>query len=102
MESIIKWIENWFASQCDGNWEYVYGVKIYTLDNPGWSVEIDLEGTELADLEMEVQVFGDPAGKDWHSFLVADAVFRAGGDPGKLELLLNLFKELVESNTNKG
>ncbi len=25
----------------------VYGIKIETLDNPGWDVSIDLIGTEL-------------------------------------------------------
>ncbi|MDP8910052.1 MAG: immunity 53 family protein, partial [Chloroflexota bacterium] len=34
-------------AQCDGDWEHSYGVEICTLDNPGWSVKVDLQGTEL-------------------------------------------------------
>ncbi|WP_203237204.1 Imm53 family immunity protein [Streptomyces gilvosporeus] len=28
----------WYTSQCDGGWEHEYGIRIETLDNPGWSV----------------------------------------------------------------
>ncbi len=36
-------------AQCDGEWEHDYGIKIETLDNPGWLVSIDLLGTDLED-----------------------------------------------------
>ncbi|SRR5258708_36281531 len=39
-------LESWYASQCNGEWEHGYGVKIDTLDNPGWSLKIDLRGTK--------------------------------------------------------
>lgn len=42
----IKLLQNWYASQCDGEWEEQYGVKIDTLDNPGWNVRIGLDETE--------------------------------------------------------
>ncbi|MFW6692733.1 Imm53 family immunity protein [Streptomyces sp. MAR4 CNX-425] len=35
----------WYAEQCDGDWEHEYGVKIHTLDNPGWLIKVDLPGT---------------------------------------------------------
>ena len=44
---ILCWLQNWYHSNCDGGWEHLYGVKIDTLDNPGWSVAIDLEDTEI-------------------------------------------------------
>ena len=49
----LAWIENWYQSQCHGDWEHDYGIKIETLDNPGWRVVIDLAGTELEQLEVE-------------------------------------------------
>lgn len=36
-----------YLSQCNGDWEHQCGLKIRTLDNPGWSIEIDLAETEL-------------------------------------------------------
>lgn len=37
---IIKWLQEWHKSNCDGYWEYLFGVQITTLDNPGWLIEI--------------------------------------------------------------
>lgn len=31
---ILKWLENWYSSNCDGDWEHLYGITIRTLDNP--------------------------------------------------------------------
>ena len=38
---------DWYLSQCNGDWEHAYGVKIDTLDNPGWTLEV--EDTVLLD-----------------------------------------------------
>ncbi|HKR96750.1 MAG TPA: Imm53 family immunity protein [Candidatus Angelobacter sp.] len=42
-------IEKWYARQCNGEWEHSYGIKIDTLDNPGWTVQIDLSETRKQD-----------------------------------------------------
>lgn len=47
MSDIFEWITEWYLSHCDGDWEHQRGIKIDTLDNPGWSVVIDLIDTEL-------------------------------------------------------
>ena len=41
-------LQDWYLRQADGEWEHSYGVSIDTLDNPGWRVRIDLQGTALA------------------------------------------------------
>ena len=46
MSSLAR-LEAWYVRQCNGDWEHLYGVTIETLDNPGWSVTIDLTGTKL-------------------------------------------------------
>ncbi|UOQ53884.1 immunity 53 family protein [Hymenobacter cellulosivorans] len=92
--NILTWIQNWYLSQCDGEWEHEYGVKIETLDNPGWWVRIDLAYTDLEDIRLEVSV-GESA-DDWHYIKVVDKVFDASGDPTKLEFLLNEFRALAE------
>jgi Immunity protein 53 len=43
----LTWLQAWYAARCDGDWEHGYGVAIQTLDNPGWSLRINLEGTML-------------------------------------------------------
>jgi len=41
----IAWIQNWFHQHCDGDWEHNENINIHTIDNPGWRLTIDLEGT---------------------------------------------------------
>ncbi|WP_408646606.1 Imm53 family immunity protein [Vallitalea okinawensis] len=54
MISIIKWLEEWFADNCDGEWEHVYkNVRIQTLDNPGWLVRINLIDTQMEDIPFD-------------------------------------------------
>lgn len=48
---MLQWIQEWYKSNCDGYWEHMYGVKIDTLDNPGWIVHIDLIDTPLEQKE---------------------------------------------------
>lgn len=43
--SVLGDLQNFYAN-CNGDW-HLYGVRINTLDNPGWSVKIDLEETNL-------------------------------------------------------
>lgn len=46
----MSWVgelQAWFLAHCDGDWEHNNGVSITTLDNPGWSIEIDLIHPEL-------------------------------------------------------
>jgi hypothetical protein len=48
MTDELSWLQQWYLVHCDGEWEHAFGVSIDTIDNPGWSVTICVEGTELA------------------------------------------------------
>ena len=43
----LQRFQQWYKAQCNGEWEHSCGVGIATLDNPGWSLEIDLADTPL-------------------------------------------------------
>ena len=93
--NIIKWIEEWYNKNCDDDWEHCYGIKIENLDNPGWLVDIDLEGTGLED-----KVFNrmkvDRTEDDWVYCKVENKKFIGDGGPFNLEEILTIFKEWVE------
>lgn len=46
MNELIE-LQEWLASQCNGQREHESGIDISTIDNPGWRVSIDLNDTEL-------------------------------------------------------
>lgn len=96
MNNILKWLEEWYASQCDGEWEHENGLKISTVDNPGWFIEIDLTLTEIESLEILNDTI-ENGENDWYFYNVKDKKFMAGGDPSKLSFLLEKFKEIAVS-----
>ncbi len=93
-------MQEWYTKQCDGEWEHHYGVEIDTLDNPGWHVVIDVESTELSDVNFDGYTM-ENGNDDWYFIEMKNRQFRATGDPSKLEFLLSNFKEIVEQHKNK-
>jgi len=43
----LTWLQGWYVTQCDGEWEHEYGMSIETLDNPGWFLKVDLQATAM-------------------------------------------------------
>lgn len=94
----LESIQQWYQSQCDGDWEHSYGIKIDTLDNPGWSVSVDLEGTELEKIEFTKTEYGlgsdaESSGDDWLLCKKEGAQFIGCGGPTKLKEILHIFTD---------
>lgn len=85
----------WYRSQCDGDWEHQNGVRIGTLDNPGWSIDVDLAGTRQAGKSLP-QKMTERSQDDWIFVEVKDDVFRARGGPGNLLEMLELFAAFLK------
>lgn len=94
----LKWIVSWFVENCDGYWEHENQIKIYTIDNPGWALDIDLLGTDLENLELEYTLF-ENSELDWFGYSVKNSKFSAIGGPSKLLEIINVFKKLVENSS---
>ncbi|WP_411850317.1 immunity 53 family protein [Stenotrophomonas sp. LGBM10] len=52
MNTAISLLQKWYARHCDEDWEHSYGIKIDTLDNPGWILAIDLADTEFSEVSL--------------------------------------------------
>lgn len=93
---ILKWIENWFSSNCDGEWEHENQIIIQATSNPGWHITIDLNGiySHSRNIEPKLTEVNDD---DWYGIKIENGVFTAAGDPSKLEFLLNKFKHFIEN-----
>jgi hypothetical protein len=93
-------LQRWYAAQCNGDWEHQYGVEVGTLDNPGWSVTVNvsetaLEGKPFAEREHGL---GDKATTDWFRLWVEDGrTFRGVGDPSKLDVILRAFLDWADA-----
>ena len=90
---LLTRLQKWYLANCDGEWEQSYGISIATLDNPGWTVKIDLTDTCLQDLEYVKQV--DNGDFDWLIVKVNEKIFEASGDPNKLTAVLSIFLDEI-------
>ncbi len=94
--STLQHLQQWYRSHCNEAWEHSYGVKIDNLDNPGWTLTIDLIDTELADRLFVPISYGigqdsHPSGEDWLFCKVEKKKFEARGGPYKLEEMISIF-----------
>lgn len=80
----------WFASQCDGDWEHGRAIAMSTLDNPGWSVDVDLQGTSLEDREF-TSIKIERTERDWLHASRIGTTFKMRCGPTNLEESLALF-----------
>jgi Immunity protein 53 len=101
MPSTLSRLAEWYRAQCDGVWEHSYGVKIDTLDNPGWTLSIDLAGTALADVTFpEIKVGdSDVESSRWMTCRKKGVVFEAFCGPELLEEVVNVFLDWAELRT---
>lgn len=105
MDSRLHWLMAWYLRHCDGDWEHAYGVKIDTMDNPGWMLQIALRDTPLYGRDFVPNEHGTPANdlSEWQSSgswwvaKVNGEYFQAFCGPLDLEAVINIFRRWVEA-----
>jgi immunity protein 53 of polymorphic toxin system len=106
MTDELTWLMEWYVAQCDGDWEHRFGLEIGTLDNPGWSLAIDLNGTpwearpfdSVSHNVSEEEVEQGPSGeKNWWVCNVEDNSFKAFGGPRDLPAMIAVFRQWAEA-----
>ncbi|WP_193213787.1 immunity 53 family protein [Luteolibacter marinus] len=90
---------DWYEAQVDGAWEHRHGLKLESLDNPGWLLTVDLMHTDLngqtmADLSEGCSPDGHPVAPNWIHCRIADGRFLGACDPRQLPRLLRVFIDL--------
>ena len=91
----MSWLQQWFQSQCDGDWEHEFGITLQTVDNPGWYLTINLIGTELEGVSFQ-NIQEDKDDVNWYFCLVRNNVFEASCGPCNLDIILRIFRSWVE------
>ena len=95
MDDVVLRLEAWYESRCEGSWEHQYGVRIETIDNPGWHIEIDLSGTPLIDQSFE-EFSIDRTSTEWLRCEVQGSKFEAYCGPKCLRETLLIFLTWAE------
>lgn len=93
MDSIVR-LQQWYLAQCNGSWEHHFGVKIDTLDNPGWSFIVDLHGTRHQDAPLE-RIEIEKSENDWLHCWKEESRFLGMGGPVNLNDIIEQFLAFV-------
>jgi Immunity protein 53 len=80
-DHLLAQLQEWYLRQCDGDWEHSYGVRLGTLDNPGWDLQIDLAETSLREKAFE-RLKVERSEHDWLHCWVEDKQFNAACGSG--------------------
>jgi hypothetical protein len=95
-EETIQWLESFYSSYCDGDWEHESRVRISTIDNPGWSFSINLQGTPF-EKALFVKKKNDNSESDWVHCWLEDGLWEGRGGSRNLGEILEEFRSWVES-----
>ncbi|CCB91984.1 putative uncharacterized protein [Waddlia chondrophila 2032/99] len=92
----MSWLINWYKNQCDGDWEHCYGVRISSLDNPGWRLSVSLgetglESKKFIDIEIE------RTESDWVHCFIKNRSFEAACGVSNLMEAIEIFRKWVEN-----
>jgi hypothetical protein len=103
----FAWLIRWYHSRCNREWEESYGIKIETLDNPGWRLEIDLRETPLDATPFDRTDFNlvqadhvndeDMINLRWYTCRVEDRKFQAHCGTLDLPAVVAVFRRWAEA-----
>jgi hypothetical protein len=101
MISNLAWLQQFYLSFCNGDWEHgLGGCNISNVDNPGWSFKFELADTVYETIEgLEVATGEHQAdeGPDWVFLKKEGSVVSGACGPLKLDDLIGQFRAWVDS-----
>jgi hypothetical protein len=92
----LSWLQDWYCTCANGDWEHQYGIKIETLDNPGWRVDIDVADTCLSTKPFS-RMKKEKDETDWLHCWVENRKFKIACGPSNLDQGLEVFRNWVET-----
>lgn len=90
------WLQSFFQSNCDGNWEHDYdGCRIASDSAPGWLFTFDLRGTPYENAKLDL-LEDESAPISWLRCQIADGKFTANCSPKRLAECIDLLRDVIE------
>ncbi|WP_393058438.1 Imm53 family immunity protein [Streptomyces sp. LN549] len=94
--NLLARLEDWYASHCNGEWEHSSGIKIETIDNPGWLVSFDLSGTTAEGCVLD-RVVVETSQDCWLHYWSDGSVLHAASGPRFLQEALRVLIDQLAS-----
>jgi hypothetical protein len=94
---LLAALQEWFALACDSDWEHTYGIKVETLDNPGWVLRVDLCDTPLEHRHFD-PIKIERTESDWVFCKVENNAFTGFGGVRNLIEIIQVFANWASAN----
>lgn len=94
-QSLTK-LQDWYISNCDGDWEHQCGFKLQTLDNPGWAFTVDLDKTHQEYQSFTEQKINYEHDTQWLIVSKKGSKLTGACGPTELETMLTLVTEWLQ------
>lgn len=102
MKETIERIQDWYKLNCNGDWEHRYGYSIATLDNPGWTIRIDLTETCLNKLDFKREFQNPEYEHDWFIIKTDKQILDIACGPENLKQVFEIFlDEIIPNHSDK-
>ncbi len=102
LKETVDRIQAWYKLNCNGDWEHNHGYSIATLDNPGWTVRIDLRETCLENLNFSKNFQNPTYDLDWYQIKTDNNVLDIACGPENLKLVFEIFlDEIIPTYSDK-
>ncbi|OKA06355.1 hypothetical protein ATP06_0224865 [Amycolatopsis regifaucium] len=91
----LQFLQGWYRDQCNEDWEHEFGIRMETLDNPGWHVVVDVVDTDLEGKKFERR-WSEADESRWIWAAADGESYDLTCDPLSLEKGLEWFREFAE------
>lgn len=92
---LLRRLQNWYHSQCNGDWEHTYGVNITNIDNPGWAIDVDVTETVYENAAFDSLKI-ERSDTDWIHAFRENTTIKLRCGPENLEESLRIFLDWTE------
>ena len=102
LSGLLAWTVRWVESQFDGNWEHGRGFSLGLVDNPGWTLRIDVSNHDVSRTTLlPIKESDVDHTRFFFAEVTADDVFDGICDATQLERLLRVFRSLIETSPER-
>ncbi|MFA7435684.1 MAG: Imm53 family immunity protein [Bacilli bacterium] len=92
-------MNKWFKIHCDGDWKHDDGVKLETMDNPGWILRVFIWNTNLENIEFKT-IDKEVDELNFINCEIKEDFFIGYCGVDNLEEMLSIFCDLIDGKKN--
>ena len=93
----LAWLQDWFAANCDGEWEQQWNVNLTTTDDPGWFLSIPLQDTELEGRPFTRTEHNTKLDQSWWICQIGEGHFLAACGRRDLAAVVRIFRDWAQA-----